>query len=481
MSKEGYVGVAALIGAVLAAVVAGLAMRRRKQASAPAGDERAATEATSTSAAPAPDAQQAAASAYGAMARDDDTDARGERDGRDGRAAADGLTQPTSTAPTLPATTHDAAAGEGAQRAAAARFGQPEALGQDHSSEGATAHPDEPGTPVPAAEAANAPLSLADSGPELHEPPEAAHPVAAPAHEPPTLTLELPPVASAPAPQHPFATGEPPAAIDEGEGTTEGATGFAADAESKEGLASLPDTAADASLPPDHTDATSAASVASQPFVPTEPLAGAAAAATPSDEHARAAEAPAGLDAANQPQLHPHPQPTESDPSPATAPPFPRAALDALSSLDMALPPRAEAPAVTPPASLSTQPVVEPEVTAREAVPLHEPSAPRVADEIEAGTAGAGAIAGMGAAHYGPLTLDFDLELPSGTAVEPLPTFTPEELARIARNKLDLASEYIGLGDVAGARTLINEVIESNDAATRNDARALLSTLAPLS
>jgi FimV-like protein len=87
----------------------------------------------------------------------------------------------------------------------------------------------------------------------------------------------------------------------------------------------------------------------------------------------------------------------------------------------------------------------------------------------------------MGAAHYGPLTLDFDLELPSGTAVEPLPTFTPEELARIARNKLDLASEYIGLGDVAGARTLINEVIESNDAATRNDARALLSTLAPLS
>ena len=33
----------------------------------------------------------------------------------------------------------------------------------------------------------------------------------------------------------------------------------------------------------------------------------------------------------------------------------------------------------------------------------------------------------------------------------------------------------------AGARSLINEVIESNDHATRNDAQAMLSTLAPLS
>ena len=64
---------------------------------------------------------------------------------------------------------------------------------------------------------------------------------------------------------------------------------------------------------------------------------------------------------------------------------------------------------------------------------------------------------------------------------QPLPAFTPADLARIARNKLDLAAEYIELGDLAGARTLINEVIESNDPATRNDARALLSTLAPLS
>ena len=83
-------------------------------------------------------------------------------------------------------------------------------------------------------------------------------------------------------------------------------------------------------------------------------------------------------------------------------------------------------------------------------------------------------------AGFGALKLDFDLELPPSPA-QPLPAFTPADLARIARNKLDLAAEYIELGDLAGARTLINEVIESNDPATRNDARALLSTLAPLS
>ena len=62
-----------------------------------------------------------------------------------------------------------------------------------------------------------------------------------------------------------------------------------------------------------------------------------------------------------------------------------------------------------------------------------------------------------------------------------MPQFTPEQLARIARNKLDLATEYIELGDLGGARTLIHEVIESNDAATHDEARALLATLAPLS
>jgi FimV-like protein len=99
------------------------------------------------------------------------------------------------------------------------------------------------------------------------------------------------------------------------------------------------------------------------------------------------------------------------------------------------------------------------------------------------------AVSGLGAAPVGPLKLSFNLDLPGAETGEheasaagaPLPPFTPEQLAKIARNKLDLASEYIALGDLGGARTLIHEVIESNDAATRDEAHALLATLAPLS
>ncbi|SIT39594.1 conserved exported hypothetical protein [Paraburkholderia ribeironis] len=162
---------------------------------------------------------------------------------------------------------------------------------------------------------------------------------------------------------------------------------------------------------------------------------------------------------------------------------FPRDAVDAFGSLDMPLPPRIESAAdsVRPPASLTTQPVASPETTAQKAFAAHgieEP--PHIADEIAAGTAGHAAVAGLGAAGFGALKLDFDLELPPSPA-QPLPAFTQTDLIRIARNKLDLASEYIELGDLSGARTLINEVIEANDPATRNEARALLSTLAPLS
>ncbi|NPT39898.1 fimbrial protein FimV, partial [Paraburkholderia sp. 1N] len=162
---------------------------------------------------------------------------------------------------------------------------------------------------------------------------------------------------------------------------------------------------------------------------------------------------------------------------------FPRDAVDAFSSLDMPLPPRLELTdtAVSAPASLSTQPVASPETTAQQAIAPHDPDdAPHIADEISAGTAGHAAVAGLGAVGFGALKLDFDLELPPSPA-QPLPAFTPADLSRIARNKLDLAAEYIDLGDLSGARALINEVIEANDPATRTDARALLSTLAPLS
>jgi FimV-like protein len=172
-----------------------------------------------------------------------------------------------------------------------------------------------------------------------------------------------------------------------------------------------------------------------------------------------------------------------AQPAPAALTEFPRDAVDAFSSLDMPLPPRVESATddVSSPVSLSTQPVGSPETTAQQAVAPHElDDAPHIADEIAAGTAGHAAVAGLGAAGFGALKLDFDLELPPSPA-QPLPAFTQADLVRIARNKLDLASEYIELGDLAGARSLINEVIEANDPATRTEARALLSTLAPLS
>ncbi|NUY00692.1 FimV/HubP family polar landmark protein [Paraburkholderia youngii] len=177
--------------------------------------------------------------------------------------------------------------------------------------------------------------------------------------------------------------------------------------------------------------------------------------------------------------------PVPTQPTPSAPTDFPRDAVDAFGSLNMPLPPRIEVPTVgeaVPSTSLSTQPVASPDTTAQQAFGVHgaDDDAPHIADQIAAGTAGHGAVAGLGAAGFGALKLDFDLELPPSPA-QPLPAFTPADLARIARNKLELASEYIELGDLGGARALINEVIEANDPATRTEARALLSTLAPLS
>jgi pilus assembly protein FimV len=176
--------------------------------------------------------------------------------------------------------------------------------------------------------------------------------------------------------------------------------------------------------------------------------------------------------------------PVPAQPAPSAPTEFPREAVDAFSSLNMPLPPRIEVPPTGDlelPTSLSTQPVASPETTAQQAFGHDsDHAAPHIAEQIAAGTAGPGAVAGLGAAGFGALKLDFDLELPPSPA-QPLPAFTPADLGRIARNKLELASEYIELGDLAGARTLINEVIEANDPATRTEARALLSTLAPLS
>ncbi|OJB49229.1 pilus assembly protein FimV [Burkholderia ubonensis] len=174
-------------------------------------------------------------------------------------------------------------------------------------------------------------------------------------------------------------------------------------------------------------------------------------------------------------------------------------AIAALDSLDMPLPPR-----VSDEASLSTtepapkaglfvddksatngQFAPRPPVGADDRTP-EQPAEQEEEPEWDGGatlpgrsgaTSSAPAFAPLGGAQFGALKLDFDLDLPAAPGAAP-PALTPDELARIARNKLELAGEYVELGDLAGARTLLQEVIDANDAATRDDARALLAKLA---
>ncbi|KIP14981.1 putative transmembrane protein [Burkholderia sp. MSHR3999] len=176
-----------------------------------------------------------------------------------------------------------------------------------------------------------------------------------------------------------------------------------------------------------------------------------------------------------------------------------QSAIAALDSLDMPLPPR-----VSDEASLSTtepapkaglfvddksatngQSATRPPVGAGDQTP-EQPAEQEEEPEWDGGatlpgrsgaTSSAPAFAPLGGAQFGALKLDFDLDLPAAPGVAP-PALTPDELARIARNKLELAGEYVELGDLAGARTLLQEVIDANDAATRDDARALLAKLA---
>ncbi|MFC0401363.1 FimV/HubP family polar landmark protein [Paraburkholderia rhizosphaerae] len=440
MSKQGYVGVAALIGAVLAAMVAGLAMRRRKRADVSASSStsaRAAAEEGPSAAdvAPPHDAGRNTASADDAMPKSGEHTAAHETQQHDDADAVPSLTERVSPV-------------------------------ADHLSPQPHETPDQPAKPAKTTETvqtiagSTAALGFAAAHEERSEPPTREEPLIPDLHE--QLGAHESP-------------GELPAAqtehvVDE--------VAPAASVEESHAPIGEPNEPAQAELPPDVTMPAEHEPVLSDHFE-SEPVIDLAS-DEPTDADADTAQAHAEPHQPADQQDHAlsgH----EPDENRATLPQFPRAALDAFGSLDMSLPPRADADApAVPPATPTVQPVVEPEITASHAVPPHEPEPPRVGEQIEAGTAGPGAIAGMGAAKYGPLALDFDLELPPGPA-QPLPTFTPEELARIARNKLELAAEYIELGDVAGARTLINEVIESNDAATRNEARAMLSTLAPLS
>ncbi|WP_110418847.1 FimV/HubP family polar landmark protein [Burkholderia vietnamiensis] len=229
------------------------------------------------------------------------------------------------------------------------------------------------------------------------------------------------------------------------------------------------------------------------------------------DDHAEAeAEAPAAAHAAAAlPPDVPAAAPAAADAPAETAPAAPtptdtqhealmQNAINALNSLDMPLPPRiADEHAV--PQAPEAQTEREQSATNGQAAPrpplgVAEASNERSVehdDEFDwdpdattpAEQAGGAStvptpspLPPLGA-RFGALKLDFDLDLPSAPDAE-LPALTPEELARIARNKLDLALEYVELGDLSGARTLLQEVVDANDAATRDDARALLAKLA---
>ncbi|WAS56279.1 pilus assembly protein FimV [Burkholderia ambifaria] len=170
-------------------------------------------------------------------------------------------------------------------------------------------------------------------------------------------------------------------------------------------------------------------------------------------------------------------------------------AISALNSLDMPLPPRqtdepaaraGQAESESEQIATNGQFASHPPIGATDLSPEHpadqddefdwDPDAATPAPHA-GGASAPSSLPPLGGAQFGALKLDFDLDLPSAPGAA-LPALTPEELARIARNKLDLASEYVELGDLSGARTLLQEVIDANDAATRDDARALLAKLA---
>ncbi|MBU9595376.1 FimV/HubP family polar landmark protein [Burkholderia multivorans] len=166
-------------------------------------------------------------------------------------------------------------------------------------------------------------------------------------------------------------------------------------------------------------------------------------------------------------------------------------AITALGSLDMPLPPRAagetspssddaEAAHIATNGQTAPRPPVGANDTSTEHPADHEDELEWDDDAPHADTSARPAapspLSPLGGAQFGALNLDFDLDLPSAPGAE-LPALTPEELARIARNKLDLAAEYVELGDLSGARALLQEVVDANDAATRDDARAMLAKL----
>ena len=204
----------------------------------------------------------------------------------------------------------------------------------------------------------------------------------------------------------------------------------------------------------------------------------------------------------------------DDEPSPASRfpqPKFPQEAIEALSALDFGLPPRQEAPPVpseahvqplapiapavpvpaaqneTPlaPAPATPQPIADPAVFDRQNEQHRHPEPttppPSASERNRIRHGGRGIGGGPWRVAFRSVEPRLRLQLAARARPSRCRPSRPSRSRRIARNKLELAVEYIELGDLSGARTLLQEVIESNDPATRQPAAALLSTLAPLS
>lgn len=218
-------------------------------------------------------------------------------------------------------------------------------------------------------------------------------------------------------------------------------------------------------------------------------------------------------------------EPLGTPPAGLPARTIPQDAIAALDSLDMSLPTRVPGPLTPheptgeqgnthafaqrsePQPHTAPQPESPPETGIAPAAPSHEqpsheqpshelsPSAPAGEQTSEYAFAqphaepqshepsphdASSASAALSGAQFAPLRLDFNLEHPAApSAAWPAPT--PEALLQIARNKLDLADEYIALGDLSSARMLAQEVLDAGYADTREAAHALLAKLAELS
>jgi len=219
--------------------------------------------------------------------------------------------------------------------------------------------------------------------------------------------------------------------------------------------------AIDLSLPSDHE------ALAPQPVAPAKPAAKPEEEAESAEQSAAIEDTPppvAPLVPAAETGAHETPQANHGE-APASAPLldefFEPAQMETLA-------PEIIEPALTP----IPEPTPEPTPSAESAEVDDEPARPD-------GLPRMASVAGRSAVKFGVLDLDFDLDLPHQPPHVPVQANELDPVA-VSRNKLDLAHEYVALGDVAGARALINEVIDSNDPATREAARALLGSLAPL-